>query len=45
MRCRSQRGIQGVPAMVFNQRHLITGAQGVENYTSIVQQLRDEEAA
>ncbi len=41
----TSRGIQGVPAMVFNQRHLITGAQGVENYTSIVQQLRDEEAA
>lgn len=32
-------GIQGVPAMVFEQRHLVTGAQGEENYASILQQL------
>lgn len=33
-------GIQGVPAMVFNQRHLVTGAQGVDNYASILTQLK-----
>jgi len=33
------QGIRGVPAMVFNGRHLVTGAQGVENYASILEQL------
>ncbi|OED46469.1 disulfide bond formation protein DsbA [Rhodobacteraceae bacterium (ex Bugula neritina AB1)] len=33
------QGIRGVPAMVFNGRHLVTGAQGIENYTSILEQL------
>ena len=33
------QGISGVPAMIFNRRHLVTGAQGVENYTRILQQL------
>jgi predicted DsbA family dithiol-disulfide isomerase len=28
-----------VPAIVFNQKHLVTGAQGTENYTSILKQL------
>lgn len=41
----TSQGIQGVPAMVFNQRHLVTGAQGVDNYASMLQQLRDGEAA
>ncbi|MBH0086538.1 DsbA family oxidoreductase [Psychrobacter sp. SCQQ22] len=36
-----QQGIQSVPSMVFNERHLISGAQGVENYKSILQQLAD----
>ena len=30
------RGITGVPAMVFNDQYLVTGAQGVENYTEIL---------
>tara|TARA_R110002074_G_scaffold1719_3_gene10042 strand:+ start:511 stop:1164 length:654 start_codon:yes stop_codon:yes gene_type:complete len=34
-----QQGIQGVPAVVFNRRHLVTGAQGVDNYTRILGQL------
>ncbi len=34
-----QQGIQGVPAVIFNDRHLVTGAQGVEGYTQILQQL------
>lgn len=33
-------GISGVPAMVFNQRHLVTGAQGADNYASILEQLK-----
>ena len=33
------QGIRGVPAMIFNRRHLVTGAQGVENYTRILEQL------
>ncbi len=35
------QGIRGVPAMIFNRRHLVTGAQGVENYTRILQQLAE----
>lgn len=34
-----QQGISGVPAIVFDRKHLVTGAQGVENYTSILSQL------
>ncbi|WP_341305232.1 DsbA family oxidoreductase [Pseudomonas sp. TMP25] len=33
------QGISGVPAVIFNHRHLVTGAQGVENYTRILQEL------
>jgi predicted DsbA family dithiol-disulfide isomerase len=36
-----QQGITGVPAMVFSRKHLVTGAQGVENYTSILTQLAE----
>jgi len=35
------KGISGVPAMIFNNRYLVTGAQGVENYTRILQQLAE----
>ncbi len=41
----TQNGIQGVPAVVFERRHLITGAQGVDNYASIIRQLVDGPAA
>lgn len=33
------QGIQGVPAVIFDQKHLVSGAQGVENFTSILSQL------
>ncbi|MGO4906922.1 DsbA family protein [Pseudorhodobacter sp. W20_MBD10_FR17] len=36
-----QQGISGVPAVVFDRKHLVTGAQGVENYTSILAQLAE----
>jgi predicted DsbA family dithiol-disulfide isomerase len=35
----TQQGISGVPAVVFDHKHLVTGAQGTENYTNILQQL------
>lgn len=34
-----QQGISGVPAVVFDRKHLVTGAQGVENYTNILSQI------
>lgn len=39
------RGVRGVPAMIFDRKHLITGAQGVETYASILKQLRATQAA
>lgn len=36
-----QQDITGVPAMVFDQKYLVTGAQGVDNYTSILSQLAE----
>ncbi|MFP6798508.1 MAG: DsbA family oxidoreductase [Pseudomonas sp.] len=33
------QGISGVPVVIFNRRHLVTGAQGIENYTRILEQL------
>ncbi len=36
-----QQGITGVPAVVFDSKHLVTGAQGVDNYTSILKQLAE----
>ena len=39
-----QQGIRGVPAVVFDRQHLVTGAQGVDNYTNILTQLTKETA-
>lgn len=36
-----QQGIQSVPSVIFNQKHLVSGAQGVENFKSILQQLSE----
>ncbi len=36
-----RQGVQSVPAIIFNERHLVSGAQGVENFTSILKQLAD----
>lgn len=38
---RRQQGIQSVPSVIFDQKHLVSGAQGVENFKSILQQLAD----
>tara|TARA_R110002051_G_scaffold4386_4_gene23399 strand:+ start:15799 stop:16455 length:657 start_codon:yes stop_codon:yes gene_type:complete len=37
-----KQGIRGVPAVVFDRQHLVTGAQGVDNFTSILKQLTEE---
>ena len=39
-----QQGITGVPAVIFDRQHLVTGAQGVENYTRILDQLAEMRA-
>lgn len=36
-----RQGVQSVPAIIFNEHHLVSGAQGVENFTSILKQLAD----
>lgn len=40
-----EQGISGVPAMVFDGKFLFTGAQGVENYATILQQVLAKRAA
>lgn len=39
------RGIQVVPAMIFNEEHLVSGAQGADNYAAILRHLTESEAA
>lgn len=36
-----QQGISGVPAMVFDRKYLVTGAQGTDNYASILSQVAE----
>lgn len=36
----TQQGISGVPAIVFDRQHLVTGAQGIDNYKSMLDQLQ-----
>jgi predicted DsbA family dithiol-disulfide isomerase len=38
------RGVTGVPAMIFQRQHLVSGAQGEDNYARILQHLGDIEA-
>ncbi|MEM8731283.1 MAG: DsbA family oxidoreductase [Pseudomonadota bacterium] len=40
----TSRGIQGVPAMIFERRHLVTGAQGEENYGRVLAHVSAEAA-
>lgn len=40
-----RNGIQGVPAMIFQGKYLLSGAQGVDNYTIVLKQLATGEAA
>lgn len=39
-RSRTQ-GIQSVPTVIFNDRHLVSGAQGVDNYIRILEKLAE----
>mgnify|MGYP003131609627 FL=1 len=34
-----RQGIQSVPAIIFDEQHLVSGAQGVDNYVNILEQL------
>jgi len=36
-------GITGVPAMVFCDKYLVTGAQGIDNYVSVINQVIEQE--
>lgn len=36
----TQQGISGVPAIVFDRQHLVTGAQGIDNYKNMLSQLQ-----
>ena len=36
-----EQGIRAVPAIIFDRRHLVSGAQGVDNYTRILEQLAE----
>ena len=40
----TSRGVTGVPAMIFNHQHLVTGAQGEETYTNNLNQLQPAQA-
>lgn len=35
----TDRGVRGVPAMVFDERHLVVGARGVEGYVELLEYL------
>lgn len=41
----ASRGVRGVPAMVFQGRHLVTGAQGVDTYAAALRQLAGQTVA
>lgn len=38
----TKQGITGVPAMIFCDKYLVTGAQGVDNYVAVIKQVLDE---
>lgn len=39
------RGVSGVPTMIFEQKHLVSGAQGVDAYARILRHLTENQAA
>ena len=41
----TSRGVTGVPAMVFSEKYLVTGAQGSENYAEILKKVSAENDA
>lgn len=34
-----EKGVRGVPAMVFDKKHLLSGAQGAKNYATLLRRL------
>jgi predicted DsbA family dithiol-disulfide isomerase len=36
------RGITGVPSMIFNSKHLVTGAQGIDGYVQVLRAITRE---
>ncbi len=40
----AQNGISGVPTMIFNEKYLVTGAQGPQNYAQMLTKARAEAA-
>ncbi|WP_163849118.1 DsbA family oxidoreductase [Pseudooceanicola aestuarii] len=40
----TRQGVRSVPSVVFDSQHLVTGAQGVENYTRVLEHLSKEKA-
>ena len=36
-----EQGIQSVPTVIFNDQHLISGAQGIDNYVRILEKLAE----
>ncbi|MGD8326236.1 MAG: DsbA family oxidoreductase [Sphingomonadales bacterium] len=40
-----QNGVQGVPAVVFEQKYLVTGAHPAENYAEIIEKMLDRKKA
>ncbi|WP_238367315.1 DsbA family oxidoreductase [Mesobacterium pallidum] len=38
------KGIDSAPSLVFQQKYLVTGAQGIEGYTELLTELHDEHA-
>lgn len=40
----TSRGVSGVPSMIFDSKHLVTGAQGTDNYVKILNHLASDSA-
>jgi predicted DsbA family dithiol-disulfide isomerase len=41
----TSQGIEGVPAMIFDEKYLVVGAQGVDNYRAILEKIAGAQAA
>ncbi|WP_435950597.1 DsbA family oxidoreductase [Psychrobacter sp. DM8] len=36
-----QQGVHSVPAIIFDERHLVSGAQGIDNFKHVLQKIAD----
>ncbi len=39
------RGIQGVPAVILDRRYIVSGAQGVDNFSAVLKQVSEQQVA